>query len=60
MSEREKTKHENLVQPADQSNSIEKKQNERPVELSSERLGEDDNDPAALPIGTPGSSTATK
>jgi hypothetical protein len=60
MSKREKTYHEDLGQPADPSNSFEKKQNERPVELSSERLGEDDNDPGALPIGTPGSSNATK
>jgi hypothetical protein len=35
-------------------NSLEKQQNERPIELFSERIGMDDNSPAVLPIGTGG------
>jgi len=41
-------------QPADEANTIEKQQNKRPVDLSSERIGLDNTNPAVLPIGTGG------
>jgi hypothetical protein len=51
------TEHEKLKPApslADKPDTINKKQLERPIDLSSERIGLDDNTPAVLPIGTGG------